>query len=142
MTTPTFKRKLFQTRVKITNGFLLGVLKRKTIDDELLEGGFIDSLDDLDIWREELIVELYDKEAALFDMETFPEENIYSKIKTAGVSDEEVIGFLEAIAKTKKDNEKLLKARAFLIKKLYNELPHVKDFNDIVNGLETEGEEQ
>lgn len=133
MNDTTLKRKLFQRRMNLSNGILLGMLKRKALDDKLIETGFADTVDDLYIWREELIVELYDEQAALHDMETFPQENIYSHGRTGKVSDEETIGFLEGMSKVMKNNEHMLKYKAFLIKKLYNELPHVKEFNELMN---------
>lgn len=130
-------RKVVQELLKLSSGVFLGVIKRGAVNNEFLKSGFIDSADELDEWREELIVELYN--------ETIDEVVDMSRVVStegAYTTTEEYLGALDYMLNKGVATEGFKNQRILLIRKLYNDLDHVKEFNDIINDLETEGEEQ
>ena len=130
------KRQEVQNLFNLSSGVFLGVLKRGKFTEDFLRNGFIDGVEEIEQWREEIIVELYNE---VID-EPFDKDMVLKK--KIGITIEEQIGALEYMLSRGIDSLVLKNERAMLIRELYNDLEHVKDFNDIINGLETEGEEQ
>ena len=130
------KRQEVQEMFNLSNGVFLGVLKRGKITEDFLRSGHIDSVEEIEQWKEELIVELYNE---IID-EPY-KESIVMKMKL-NQSVEEQLGAIEYLLSTGINSSVFKNQRILLIRKLYSDLEHVKEFNDIVNGLQTEGEEQ
>lgn len=130
------KRQEVQEMFNLSNGVFLGVLKRGKFTEDFLRSGHIDSVEEIEQWREEIIVELYNE---VID-EPF-NEDVRLK-KNIGITIEEQIGALEYMLSRGIDSLVIKNERVMLIRKLYSDLEHVKEFNDIINGLQTEGEEQ
>ena len=130
------KRQEVQEMFNLSNGVFLGVLKRGKFNEDFLRTGYIDSIEEIEQWREEIIIELYNE---VID-EPFDEDMRLKK--KIGITIEEQIGALEYMLSRGIDSLVIKNERVMLIRKLYSDLEHVKEFNDIVNGLQTEGEEQ
>ena len=130
------KRQEVQEMFNLSNGVFLGVLKRGKFNEDFLRTGYIDSIEEIEQWREEIIIELYNE---VID-EPFDEDMRLKK--NIGITIEEQIGALEYMLSRGIDSLVIKNERVMLIRKLYSDLEHVKEFNDIVNGLQTEGEEQ
>ena len=130
------KRQEVQEMFNLSNGVFLGVLKRCKFNEDFLRSGYIDSVEEIEQWREELIVELYNE---VID-EPFNEDMRLKK--NIGITIEEQLGALEYMLSRGIDSLVIKNERVMLIRKLYSDLEHVKEFNDIINGLQTEGEEQ
>ena len=130
------KRQEVQNLFNLSSGVFLGVLKRGKFTEDFLRNGFIDGVEEIEQWREEIIVELYNE---VID-EPFDKDMVLKK--KIGITIEEQIGALEYMLSRGIDSLVIKNERVMLIRKLYSDLEHVKEFNDIVNGLQTEGEEQ
>lgn len=129
-------RKVIQDKFNLSSGVFLGILKRGKFNQDFLNEGFIESFEEIEEWREEIIIELYNEVI---------NEPLYEDMVIKSNNDnsiEEQIGALDYMLSQGIDNLILRNQRVMLIRKLYNELEHVKEFNDIINGMEIEGEEQ